>query len=274
MSAIGDFISPPEDRCGPCMFQAYLVSIFNLASVLWTACIGHCLYRAVRHHDMDVQRFEIRYHIFAWGLPLILALIPSNGMYGYDNGACWILEKYAYMRFIQFYIPLIFVIIFNAMIYSQLIASLRVVLGSTENQETRERDMEAFWRMGLYPVVLVICWFFPIINRLHNFANPDGPVYELYMLHRVFASCQGLFNCLVYGMNRTVREKLPEVFCCRSSSADDDTDEGGGGIQMAQARAAASASDRDPESGSKPADAPEDSDGDRARGSAPASDAV
>ena len=36
----------------------------------------------------------------------------------------------------------------------------------------RERDMEAFWRMGMYPIILLVCWFFGIINR-----NPAAPAH-------------------------------------------------------------------------------------------------
>ena len=90
MSSISGFIQPVDVNgdlnCSLCLAQAWILSIFELGSILWTACICHCLYQAVFHHDSEVQRFERWYHLLSWGLPLFLAVIPQTlGLYGEDG---------------------------------------------------------------------------------------------------------------------------------------------------------------------------------------------
>jgi hypothetical protein len=87
MASISGFIQPMNKNgdldCGLCLTQAWILSIFELASVLWTACICHCLYQAVVHRDTDVHRFEPWYHAVSWGLPFFLAALPQSlGLYG------------------------------------------------------------------------------------------------------------------------------------------------------------------------------------------------
>ena len=87
LASISGFIQPVnssgELNCGLCLTQAWILSIFELASVLWTACICHCLYQAVIHRESDVHRFERWYHMLSWGLPLVLAIFPQIlGLYG------------------------------------------------------------------------------------------------------------------------------------------------------------------------------------------------
>jgi cAMP receptor-like G-protein coupled receptor len=87
MASISGFIQPIDSNgdlnCGLCLAQAWILSIFELGSVLWTACICHCLYQAVIHRESDVQRFERWYHMFSWGIPLVLAAFPQIlGLYG------------------------------------------------------------------------------------------------------------------------------------------------------------------------------------------------
>jgi hypothetical protein len=87
LSSISGFIQPMNQNgdldCGLCLTQAWILSIFELASVLWTACICHCLYQAVVHRDTDVPRFEPWYHAVSWGLPFVLAALPQVlGLYG------------------------------------------------------------------------------------------------------------------------------------------------------------------------------------------------
>lgn len=50
---------------------------------------------------------------------------------------------------------------------------------SIARKQVRE-DMEVFWRLGLYPVILVVCWFFASINRIRPPLPPaPGPACAL-----------------------------------------------------------------------------------------------
>jgi hypothetical protein len=105
------------------------------------------------------------------------------------------------MRFIQFYIPLWFAIIYNFKIYLQVIAFLKTYC---------ERDTNHFLirRLRLYPLILVICWSWATINRLYNFVGKE--VFILNFLHIFFGSLQGFLNACVYGLTKSVRLTVKE----------------------------------------------------------------
>ena len=204
LAAIGDFIAPNDSACAPCLVQAYFRSVFDLASVLWTACITHCLFRAIRHRDTNVERFQLRYHAFSWGLPVVLALVPQfANAYGYENGGCWIMSTHPSLRFLQFYVPLWIVIGYNVYHMATLVSHLREL--------TQNADTQFFWRLALYPVILIVCWTPGTVNRIHNSLNPLRPNFGLYVAHAVMGSSQGLLNCLVYGLSPGVRSNLVAV---------------------------------------------------------------
>ncbi|EKX55538.1 hypothetical protein GUITHDRAFT_99314 [Guillardia theta CCMP2712] len=153
-----------------------------------------------------------RYHAIAWGIPFFLFLLPLfSKSYGYEYGACWILSTAPVLRFVQFYIPLWIVIGYNVWNISTLIFHLRGLVLSTQDDSQANTDLQVFWRLALYPVILIICWFFGTINRIYNSLHPDEPIFALYFLHKFFGSMQGFFNFLVYGMSTAVRAKLYEV---------------------------------------------------------------
>mmetsp|Transcript_12422 Transcript_12422/g.30086 ORF Transcript_12422/g.30086 Transcript_12422/m.30086 type:complete len:333 (+) Transcript_12422:33-1031(+) len=220
MSTIGEFVGTGlklegglPDSCSVCLFQAWLTSIFDLASVLWTACIAHCLWRAIRYHDLEVHRFEKYYHLFAFGVPVFLALLPQLvGAYGLENGQCWILSSWSSLMFIQFYIPLWCVVIFNVGIFYRIFRNLRGFVQPEDTQMRSPEETKMFWRLGLYPVILVVCWSVGTIVRIHNSITSSRKIFGLYALHSILGHCQGLFNCCVYGMNGAVRDKLKSVY--------------------------------------------------------------
>jgi len=215
MAAVGDFLAPDGTRCSTCLAQAYLNSIFDLSSVLWTSCITHCLYRAIRHRDAEVYKYQTRYHAFSWGVPILLAIVPQfANAYGLENGRCWIMSTYPSIRFLQFYVPLWLVISYN---FAHIVLLMRHLYALTHRPSTADSsqvrgEVQFFWRLALYPVVLVVCWTPGTINRIHNSVRPDNPVYGLYMAQAIMGSSQGLFNSLVYGLSPGVRAHLSNAF--------------------------------------------------------------
>eukprot|EP00960_Hanusia_phi_P051621 760907-Hanusia_phi.AAC.3 len=106
----------------------------------------------------------------------------------------------------QFYIPLWIVIGYNVWNVSTLIFHLRGLVLSTQDDSQTNSDLQLFWRLALYPVILIVC-----CNRIYNSLYPDEPIFVLYFLHKFFGSMQGFFNFLVYGMSTAVRAKLYEA---------------------------------------------------------------
>src|SRR5687768_7516674 len=90
------------------------------------------------------------------------------------------------LRLFEFYLPLWAAIIFNGYIYFKLINYLKSL---HTNIDLR--------RLSLYPLILIFCWSFPTIHRLHSiFTDDNSPT--LAFLHSVFESMQGILNAILY----------------------------------------------------------------------------
>mmetsp|Transcript_42502 Transcript_42502/g.104185 ORF Transcript_42502/g.104185 Transcript_42502/m.104185 type:complete len:314 (-) Transcript_42502:192-1133(-) len=223
LSCVPGFIPIDYDNlnCPACLIQAWFYSIFQVASVFWTACITHCLWRAIQFHDLDVQRFERYYHFIAWGIPTFLTILPQmDNAYGPAGAWCWIVRRKDYWRYITFYVPLWLVFGFNLTLYTRLIIKLRKMFQMAGAHEQDRKDVTLFWRLGLYPVILIVCWSAASINRIHDSINPNSPITWLTAIQITMSQATGVFNCLAYGLNANVREKLLNL-CNKTSDHGD-----------------------------------------------------
>jgi len=75
----------------------------------------------------------------------------------------------------------------------------------TQDAEMPDKYKALIKRLKLYPLILVVCWFWATINRLQNAFNPNNEVFWLYVLQVLFRSLQGLLNCVAYGLQPNVR---------------------------------------------------------------------
>jgi len=243
-SGIGYFIgSPPNGSL--CTFQGIVLTYFQLSSFLWTTVIAFVLERTVcRQQGLVIEKNRKYLHLYAWGVPLILVLLPfatshkmphglaySNTFEGWSDsneGAwCWISHGDAdgigtMWRFLIFYVPLWAAMGYNLFSYSKVIITLKTTLNSHCEAKTPEhrQKMKIVQRLRWYPALLVICWTFGTINRIQNAVQPQGPIFALYLMQAIFSSAQGLCNSMVYGLNPGVQKAWQEsrlASCCVSS---------------------------------------------------------
>mmetsp|Transcript_2024 Transcript_2024/g.1854 ORF Transcript_2024/g.1854 Transcript_2024/m.1854 type:complete len:85 (+) Transcript_2024:605-859(+) len=78
------------------------------------------------------------------------------------------------MRFIQFYIPLWLVLIFN-------IYSYRKVMKFMKQYVSTHLEVRFIQRLKYYPLVLLLCWSFGTVNRIYNIFGEENKV--LSFLH-------------------------------------------------------------------------------------------
>ena len=91
---------------------------------------------------------------------------------------------------LQFYIPLWISISYNMWVYYHVYDKMRDMLSGQMG-----RDM---FRIRLYPLVLVICYFFGTVNTIQSAISGQlGPMW-LNGCHIFFASAMGFVNALVY----------------------------------------------------------------------------
>lgn len=130
---------PSERRLLLCYAQAHLLLFFLLASCLWTACFASHLFQLVGRRRKAPELYESRYHLVAWGLPLLTVVhIASQQLLGFDvvgpSGLpwCWIRSwsgfewalSGVYVQMSVFYGPLLAILVHNVATYLALLYKL------------------------------------------------------------------------------------------------------------------------------------------------------
>jgi len=199
----------PANQKTVCNVQGIMINFGELASILWSAAIAFTLYSTVLKGKRNFEEeYNDKIKLVALGIPAVLTLIPwSLGYIGDDGDSdhCWIIFdarhrwKGFWLRMILFYVPLWLVVAFNAYVYFKLIKFLKTI-----NAKVNRR------RISLYPLILVICWFFPSLHVLSNAFGRDNEFMNA--LHNLSESMQGILNAIIYGMNTDVNRQWKYFF--------------------------------------------------------------
>ncbi|KAL6512397.1 glycolytic proteins transcriptional activator gcr1 [Orobanche hederae] len=212
-----------------CYAQGYTTHFFCVASFLWTTTIAFTLHRTVVRHKTDVEDLEPMFHLYVWGMLILLCrtsvVMTVSRSIGNDHGHisrlgawCWAQTGRTgkVVHFITFYAPLWGATLFNGITYFQVIRMLnnatRMAVGMSDraNQSDVRPDMKALHRWGYYPLILIGSWFFGTINRIHDFIEPGHKIFWLSVLDVGMAALMGLFNSIAYGLNSSVRRAIYE----------------------------------------------------------------
>ncbi|KAM4702358.1 uncharacterized protein O3C94_003273 isoform 1-T1 [Discoglossus pictus] len=197
-----------------CNFQAWWLTYFDWCALAWVCCITLNLYLNVVK-EMRTDRYELMYHITAWGIPFALSCLPLFGDYYGPAGAwCWITDEHVAWRFVIWYIPLFTLIFLMMLCYLRIIyvAKQRVATWSGTYDPSRERSKivtaEEIKPLKWYPCVYLAVSLFPLFNRLHNAFFPSQPVFILTLLHVMSAPLHGLANAFVFGLDKETWSQL------------------------------------------------------------------
>ncbi|KDP28016.1 hypothetical protein JCGZ_19096 [Jatropha curcas] len=202
-----------------CIAQGYSTHFFCVASFLWTTTIAFTLHRTVVKHKTDVEDLEAMFHLYVWGTSLVMTVIRSIGNnHGHLGAWCWTEtgRTRKAIHFITFYAPLWAAILYNGLMYFQVIRMLnnatRMAVGMSDRayQFDARPDLKALNRWGYYPLILIGSWAFGTINRIHDFIAPGHKMLWLSVLDVGTAALMGLFNSIAYGLNSSVRRALYE----------------------------------------------------------------
>ncbi|GJZ37388.1 G-protein coupled receptor 1 [Tanacetum coccineum] len=125
------------------------------------------------------------------------------------------------VHFSTFYAPLWGAILFNGIVYFQVIRMLnnvtRMAVGMSDrgSQSDTRADMKELYkelerkqalnRWGYYPLILIGAWSFGTVNRIHDFIEPGHKIFWLSVLDVGMSALMGLFNSIAYGLNSSVR---------------------------------------------------------------------
>eukprot|EP01006_Ploeotia_vitrea_P040811 TRINITY_DN66462_c7_g1_i1.p1 TRINITY_DN66462_c7_g1~~TRINITY_DN66462_c7_g1_i1.p1 ORF type:complete len:285 (-),score=121.11 TRINITY_DN66462_c7_g1_i1:715-1569(-) len=191
-----------------CQLQAAMSQFFAVATFFWTACFAYNIVQVLVYQHMDVSRNEPYYHMVSWGVPAVL-LVINLALDSFGDGVvwCWISADHPYLRFLTFYLPLLAIVCFNAVVYVVVSRSLR---GDLKRGAVKRR-------LNHYLFVFLLVRLWSVVNRFQNFLDPNGPIFFLYFMHTLFSPLQGFCNAVVYGLNMQVRQHYREMLCLDSA---------------------------------------------------------
>ena len=239
-NSLANMIGNPDEGTGACMFQALVDSFFALSSILWTTMIAYCLYSTViqRRPVDETRRKEKKMYLFCWGFPMVVTLLPlTTSSYGQTGGWCWIKGGEGNAtgnawRVLQLYLPLWVAMGYVAYVYYHIVKTIKSVIeaqreadaaqqgggagspggaGSGDGAAAARQQLKMIRRLQFYPVIMLVCWFFPTLNRLQN-VFADKPSFTLSVLAVSFSSLQGFFNAAAYGLTPSVTTRVAQAF--------------------------------------------------------------
>ncbi|CAD8169086.1 unnamed protein product [Paramecium octaurelia] len=180
----------------------------------WTAIIAFILYQSCIKNQNEQALNVCGYLFFGFCIPFSISIYPFfTHDYGFAGISCWIKEditnpeRSTIIRYINFYIPLILIILYNSGVYIYIICKLYGI----SQQQTK-----FIYKMVSYPLILIICWIFTAFNRTYEEIAQQQHIWLLY-LSKALSGLMGFFNYLGYGFTPQVRDSC-SLYCCQKNT--------------------------------------------------------
>eukprot|EP01100_Stratorugosa_tubuloviscum_P007080 TRINITY_DN2982_c1_g1_i1.p1 TRINITY_DN2982_c1_g1~~TRINITY_DN2982_c1_g1_i1.p1 ORF type:complete len:315 (-),score=121.68 TRINITY_DN2982_c1_g1_i1:206-1150(-) len=193
-----------------CIIIAISVHGFFIANFCWTFCIAFNFYQMIVRRNRDSQKLELWYHVFSWGLPIVLCVaVGAAQKYGKIEGdpdVCYINNNWA--RFICFFLPGLIIIAANAVLFFFVGREIHETLSGAPKADQRDRKKEFRVYISIY-VSIGLSWIFGYLM----FIIPQETVQAIFLvLFTVFTPLQGALIFLFYCINKKVGSKWAGLF--------------------------------------------------------------
>jgi len=202
-----------------CYPQAVLMTFGEVASILWVGSIAYTIHRIfLWDKRLSIETTHlVRYHIFCWGLALILMILPftTNDYEKDDPLWCWITfdtSTGVAWAFVCYYIPVCLILFYLMFVYTKVWLLLKSEDIVRENTGRPKHQLVTQTRMAIYPTVFFSTIIFAFIDRSYELVRGKRNFY-LAMFHAITINLQGLMNALVYGFTTAVRMEWLACFC-------------------------------------------------------------
>ncbi|OQR95026.1 hypothetical protein ACHHYP_00504 [Achlya hypogyna] len=213
----------PDDIPLVCFIQGYGLQFCLLSSYLWTSCFAFHLYQILVKTNKTPEMYEWRYILLSWGIPLIIvAMFAIQHLCGFVligfGGLpwCWIrswsanewaLDGYV-LQMLFFYAPLMVALCFNVTVFVFVANKLGRTTVMSSGMEDKIRR-----RMMAYTAVFLATFAWGALGRTFQVISPGHAISPAFLsLTAFFSPLQGALNCLTYGLNKLLRERIRQAF--------------------------------------------------------------
>ncbi|KAL6076951.1 hypothetical protein QOT17_002645 [Balamuthia mandrillaris] len=222
-TAFADILTPwARNNDGLCHFQGLALQLGQTGSTLWvTIIVVNLFLRIVLQYEHKLA--EPSYHLAVWSLTAAAAVPPMvTGSYGHANIWCWIsiegtdTERFYgnLWRFLCFYVPIYCYLFLSLAMYLAVCRHVFFVfrkLAHVKTEKTKRKEQRLLRRLIAYPIICILLWVFPIINRLHDWTTGETS-FALVIMHVVSVSSQGFFYSIAYGWNSHTQKGYRKLF--------------------------------------------------------------
>ncbi|KAH3745422.1 slime mold cyclic amp receptor protein [Pelomyxa schiedti] len=210
LMGLGIGINPTETPL--CKAQGVTLQFFQQAQFLWVCAIAIHLFIGLVLHKHPKRIYEITCHIVIWTLASIYTILPATTKdYGPAGVWCWIKgeddDKSGFIwRLAVFYIPLFSYVLLVFVIYGMSFRAAqrvfrKVSIGDILCSKKKTPGLAILQRLAIYPLIFVVVWLFPVINRIQNWINPDDEIFGLVLMQVLTAPLFGFWNSVFYSLD-------------------------------------------------------------------------
>jgi len=219
-----------------CIAAAFLDQTTRWSMTIAYACLTFTLLIATVFHSSG-EKLEKGYILAIFVSPLLFNWIPLiKETYGEAGPWCWIkTENYEYdskgnitsctphtlgvfLKYALWYIPNYVILFILLVVYVVVVIKLvrdnrhwkGIFSTATEHKENHKLN-QLVMTIILYPLVLFILSFFPLLNRVY--LSKHDPNYYLWLLHSIFSPLQGGFVAVVYALDIDTIKRLSAKEC-------------------------------------------------------------
>lgn len=190
-----------------CISLATISQFFGTGTVLWNTVILLRIFLSIKFNFKGKKGslFHSNYpfHIFVWGLTIILTLISFlKGQFGPNLVGCWFKERrYSLTQLLCMSLPVILSMISSVVLlilifyYKRKLIAEYVVHLPTLKRAQKEAHFEVL--LILYTLVFIGCWVLPVIVEFCNYFGFKSVV--LICLNAITLTLQGCGNAIVWG---------------------------------------------------------------------------
>jgi len=189
-----------------CNILAAALEFSELASAIWSFCIAFVLDQVIRLSNYRIEQFEKWFHIVAWGIPGIIAVVSWLQGIFIDTGFwCWISDyNRGLYRWLYFYAPLVAILFYVVAVYFLISRKISNTLYlSTAVTANSEATIQKTFRW--YIIGWTICWLPAIVDRIQDEIDPGHPIYVLTAIHSFVTPLAGFCNAIAYGFNDEIQ---------------------------------------------------------------------
>jgi len=192
---------------------------FTQSENLWISVMAVYMYLLIVR-NVDLAKKEWILQAVCWGGAAVQSAFPifHNG-YGESGVWCTIRDPldnlvFGY-SFTWITFSIIFVLYFVIILHMQKSgANVQKLLTNEEWEKKKKKDMNLFKRLAAFPIIFLVQWTPPTINRIQNIIQPNNRIPALFGIHMTFQMTGGFLNALywVFYHRKAIIQRFREQF--------------------------------------------------------------